>query len=370
MPIHAPQFVQKLWAYCPAWPGIRQAIQATAAAILAYELAAYFALPQGYWAVMTAILVVQSSVGGSLGLAIDRFLATLLGAAVGGALLAAAGAGYGIPVPLGLGVLILTYAATLRASMRLAPVTAAVVILAEPINGSAFASAVNRVCEIGIGAGVAVAISLLLFPSRARIVLAAHVGTVLPMLAEHLKGTIGAALGTPRDGDAFLAFNDSIRAKLIAGGTLVSEAQREAALQSSGYADPAAILRTLRRLWYTSVAAARAARAPLPPAVLPLLEPALVQLRDAAVRYIEQLAQAFAAQAKLPDRQPVDGALTAMDAAMDSVRQTGVARTLSTDEVARLFAFTFALRQLGVNLEDLEDRCAELRSNFKTLPAK
>ncbi len=93
MPIHTPQFVLKLWAYIPAWPGIRQAIQATAAAIIAYELAVFFALPQGYWAVMTAILVVQSSVGGSIGLAMDRFLATLLGAAVGGALLAASHAG-------------------------------------------------------------------------------------------------------------------------------------------------------------------------------------------------------------------------------------------------------------------------------------
>ncbi len=254
--------------------------------------------------------------------------------------------------------------------MRLAPVTAAVVILAEPINGSAFASAFNRVCEIGIGAGVALAISLLLFPARARIVLAAHAGAVLPMLAEHLKGTIAAALGTPRDGDTFLQFNDSIRNKFSAGMTLVSEAQREAAIHSSGYADPAAILRTLRRLWYTSVAAARAAREPLPPAVVPLMEPALTQLRDATVRYIGELGLAFAAQAKIPDRQPVEAALTALDAAMDSIRHTGVARTFSTDEVARLFAFTFALHQLGANLEDLEDRCAELRSNFKARPAK
>ena len=68
------------------------------AAVAAYLVATYFALPQDYWSVMTAILVVQASIGASLGLAFDRLLATLLGAVVAAALVAIFGHAPGVSV--------------------------------------------------------------------------------------------------------------------------------------------------------------------------------------------------------------------------------------------------------------------------------
>ena len=44
----------------------------TIAGLLAYVLAELFALPQGYWAVFSAIIVMQASVGGSVKATIDR----------------------------------------------------------------------------------------------------------------------------------------------------------------------------------------------------------------------------------------------------------------------------------------------------------
>ena len=103
----------------PGWPQARQALQTMVAAIAAYLVAEYFALPQGYWSVMTAILVVQASVGAALGLAIDRLLATILGGAIGGILVALFGEAR-LPL-LAIAVLLLSYVATLRSSLRLAP---------------------------------------------------------------------------------------------------------------------------------------------------------------------------------------------------------------------------------------------------------
>jgi len=51
------------------WPRLRQAVQTTVAACLAYAAAELVNAPQGFWAVMTAILVTQANVGASLGLA-------------------------------------------------------------------------------------------------------------------------------------------------------------------------------------------------------------------------------------------------------------------------------------------------------------
>jgi uncharacterized membrane protein YccC len=50
---------------------------------LAYALATALRLPQGYWAVLTAIIVTQNSVGGSLKAAVDRLVGSICGALVG-----------------------------------------------------------------------------------------------------------------------------------------------------------------------------------------------------------------------------------------------------------------------------------------------
>jgi hypothetical protein len=57
----------------------------TVAGLLAYVLAESFALPQGYWAVFSAIIIVQASVGGSIKATTDRLIGTIGGAVAGGA---------------------------------------------------------------------------------------------------------------------------------------------------------------------------------------------------------------------------------------------------------------------------------------------
>jgi uncharacterized membrane protein YccC len=67
-------------------PELRLAVRVTAAAILAFALAKLLGFAHGYWAVITAIIVMQTSVGGSLKAAIDRLLGTMAGALYGAAI--------------------------------------------------------------------------------------------------------------------------------------------------------------------------------------------------------------------------------------------------------------------------------------------
>ena len=64
---------------------LRHATRMTVAAILAFAAAWAFALPEGYWAVISAIVFMQSSLGGTLGAGLDRLVATVAGAMVGAA---------------------------------------------------------------------------------------------------------------------------------------------------------------------------------------------------------------------------------------------------------------------------------------------
>src|SRR5215217_8282367 len=67
---------------------LKLALRVTIAGTLAYSVTKILDLPQGYWAVITAVVVMQASVGGSLKAAVERFSGTLTGAIYGGVIAA------------------------------------------------------------------------------------------------------------------------------------------------------------------------------------------------------------------------------------------------------------------------------------------
>src|SRR5690242_10099951 len=107
------------------------AVRMTVATLAAFAIAAAFSLPQAFWAVLTALIVTQGSVGGSLKAALDRLVGSVCGAVWGAAValmlpdrstLALAGA-------LTVGVLPLAAGAAFNAGFRVAPITAIIVLL-------------------------------------------------------------------------------------------------------------------------------------------------------------------------------------------------------------------------------------------------
>ena len=61
------------------------ALRMTVSALATFGVAEALGLSQGFWAVITALIVTQSNVGGSLKAALDRFAGSLLGAVYGSA---------------------------------------------------------------------------------------------------------------------------------------------------------------------------------------------------------------------------------------------------------------------------------------------
>ena len=78
------QFPLRIYRRLRAWvvkrhTEIKLAARATAAAVASFALVHLLELPQGYWAVFTAILIMQTSLGGSLQAITDRMIGTLGG---------------------------------------------------------------------------------------------------------------------------------------------------------------------------------------------------------------------------------------------------------------------------------------------------
>jgi uncharacterized membrane protein YccC len=152
------------------WERKRLLIDATKTALAAafsWWIALQFGLHDGYWGAISAIIVLQSNFGATITASRDRILGTMIGSAFGFAFSL-----FGVlPWNFILAVLcaiILCGLLGLRNSSRLAGVTIAIVMLVQN-TGSHWLLALHRVGEVFLGIVVAVTVSTLVFPDRARL---------------------------------------------------------------------------------------------------------------------------------------------------------------------------------------------------------
>ena len=136
------------------------------AAALCWWIAMLVGLPDGYWGAISAIIVLQSNFGATISASRDRIFGTLIGTVLGFSftLVGALPWNYILAV---LAAVIVCGLLGLRGSSRLAGVTITIVMLVQ--TGSHWTLALDRVMEVFLGILVAVAISTLVFPDRARL---------------------------------------------------------------------------------------------------------------------------------------------------------------------------------------------------------
>lgn len=169
---------------------VRAALQMAVGAVVAFYLATALGLPHPYWSVISAIVVIQTSVGGGvLTVARDRALGTVVGAAVGGAVAFVRPEGIGWMISaLALSTAGLAFFATGRPWLKIAPVTAAIVIAGGAGPEGPASLALDRVMEILAGSAVGVVAILLLFPRHAR--------QAFNLQAREAAGEVAALLAT------------------------------------------------------------------------------------------------------------------------------------------------------------------------------
>ncbi|HXC29953.1 MAG TPA: FUSC family protein [Stellaceae bacterium] len=336
-------------------------LRMTVAGLLSFAIAHLFHLPQGYWAVLTAVIVTQSSLGGSLKAIFDRFVSTLVGAAWGAAVT------YAVPHPdvasaglaVGVALIPLTLLVAFRPSYRVAPVTAVIVLLGSPMVRGVVDTALDRVFEIGVGSAVALAVALTITPVRAHKALYTAAGDALVPMAEQivaLLGGVNAALDLP----AVIRLHDRIRAAVEAANTTASEAARERRSYMSDAPDPEPLVRTLRRISHDLVIIGRTLPTPLPEPVRDRLAEAASGLGAACAATMTGLRAALRAGAAPPPAGSIDAAFAGYAEAMSGLRKDGLTRALPDADIERVFGLYFGLEELRRNLDELTARVAEM----------
>src|SRR6266700_4681311 len=142
------------------WPKLRAAqlalaVRVTVSAVVAFSLATALHLLLPLWAVLTSLIVTQTSVGRSLKVTRDYMFGTIGGAIYGGAiavLIPHSGEG-GLLALLVLAVAPLAFIAALNPSLNAATVTAVIVLLVPAMShADPLGSALDRVMEVTVGA--------------------------------------------------------------------------------------------------------------------------------------------------------------------------------------------------------------------------
>jgi uncharacterized membrane protein YccC len=338
---------------------LRLAVRVTVAGALAYLLAETYHLPQAYWAVITAILVTQSSVGGSVAIGVDRIIGTIGGVLYVALVILVMPRDTMLHIALAIMVTLFPMAllAAVRAPFRVAPVTAIIILIAPTTGVSPFHSAIDRVLEIVFGTLVGVAVSLLVFPARAHALVAEGAAKTLNLFA----GLLTALLENKSGEAETAAIHASIRASVGRVETLAAEAKRERDSRLTAAADPDPIARTLRRLRGDIVMVGRAVTTPMPENILARLTPAMDAVVQAMADFLTSSAAALIARNGPPSQTRVEDAMKLYATAVADLRRDGVLRELSGDQVSRIFTLGFAFDQMRLNFRDLADRVSEFR---------
>jgi len=172
------------------------------AAALCWWLALRFGLHDGYWGSISAIIVLQSNMGATVSASRDRLIGTLIGGVFGFSfsLFGALPWNYVLAV---IAALIVCAMTGLPASSRLAAVTITIIMLVQK-PGSRWGLALDRVGEVVLGIVVALAVTTLVLPDRARLRLRDGLAQEFLVLGAFFEAILQGFRGVPAENLAVL----------------------------------------------------------------------------------------------------------------------------------------------------------------------
>jgi len=313
------------------------------AATLCWWLALRFGLHDGYWGAISAIIVLQSNFGATVTASRDRVLGTLIGAAFG--------FGFSLFGSLPWNYIAAIFAAMVvcgllgfRSSTRLAGVTITIVMLVGK-GVSHWTLALDRVGQVVLGIVVALAISTLVLPDRARLRLRDGLAEEFLALGAFFEAILQGFRGPAAENLAGL--REDALAMLRANNQLLEAARNEPS-GGPGWREGLEMLAQFgRSLFDALVALELAVKDSHEDAYAQRLEPALGKLvadTHAGFKYVAGCIHKWRFQAP-PSGLNLEQDIGELEARMDGVRHTGI--EFSQAEILRAYAVQLHLKQIA-----------------------
>lgn len=312
------------------------------AAALCWWLALRFGLHDGYWGAISAIIVLQSNFGATITASRDRVLGTLIGAAFG--------FGFSLFGSLPWNFVLAVFAAIVvcgllgfRSSSRLAGVTIAIVMLVQSTSHKALAF--DRVLQVMLGILVALAVSTLVFPDRARLALRDGLAQEFLLLGSFFESILQGFRGTPHPDLATL--RQDVLAALRANGQLLEASQNEPS-GGPGWREGLALLTQFgRSIFDTLVALELAVQDSADDHYAQHLEPALSELAadiHSGFLYVAGCIHHWRFHVPPPSLHLEDD-IAKLEQQMSAARPKGIA--FAQEEILRAYAVQLHLKQIA-----------------------
>ena len=312
------------------------------AAALCWWLALRFGLHDGYWGSISAIIVMQSNVGATVTASRDRLLGTFIGALFGFAfsLFGAPPWNYILAVIL---AIVVSGLLGMRDSARLACVTITIIMLV-PSSASRWGLALDRVLEVLFGIVMALAVTTLIFPDRARLWLRDGLAQEYLMLGAFFAAILTGFRGAPSQNLSSL--REDLQALLRGNNQLLDAARNEPG--GPGWREGLSLLTQFGSSLLDALLALEfAVKDSHEDRFAQQLEPVLTHLADDIHSGFNYIAGCIH---RWRFNKPAEGIhleqdIADLEARMDEVRHTGIG--FSQAEIMRAYAVQLHLKQIA-----------------------
>lgn len=347
---------------------LKQGIKTGLAGTITYAIYAGWHLPQGYWAVIAALVVTQANLGASWKAALYRTIGSTAGALAAALLVPILGSG---PVGVGIVLFLLAsffgYLTALHTAFTAAGFTAALILVFGGV-GEPWRMAWLRVLYTILGALVAFLVGALIWPVRARDTLRRRIASILEGSGTLYQAITASAL-EGIDNQQQVRLLDSQLHDLRRGITQqMDEARSEltfSRFNQSAFQRVVELGDQVRRR-LTAMAEDRTLymQAKLQPELLPSL-PGLAQTTGQAFASLAEAARNPGQEVPSVD---LDIALRNLDVDIAKLREQRVTSPFTLDRMLPFWALVFNLRETAQDLKELEAALPHLsdRENLAT----
>jgi len=348
----------------------KQAVKTAIAGVISLYVTGVFHLPEGYWAAISALIVMQSNVGATLTASRTRLAGTAVGAIVGGLFAALFGANI---LAFALAVMIAFFVCDslrLAESQRLATVTVAIIMLIGRTS-SAWIVALHRFSEVALGILIALLVSLTLWPNHARRSVRRGLAATLLKLAAFYRAVMRHYRG--EEAASIEALRTDVSDAIRKNADLLQYALQEAFGPLKERESLAMRVRQVERVFRAVELLEFAVRDGSPDAYLRNDEPyfrnfnaGLEQLEEGLAGTLQMLSESVASESaasgKLLHGWPnVNAAIASLEEQAAQARKAGATARYPLDEILRFYYLLLSSRNLAGEVELLCELVADPR---------
>ncbi len=340
---------------------VKQAAKTAIAGVISLLITDLFHLQEGYWAAITALIVMQSNVGATLTASRTRLAGTAVGAVVGGLFVALWGTsviGFALAVTI---AFVSCDLLRLADSQRLATVTVAIIMLISRTS-AAWVIAVHRFAEVALGILIALLVSLTLWPNHARRAVRRGLAAALSKIRTYYDALAQSYRGQPAD--SIDTLNAQVSEALGSNAALLQNALQEAFGPLKERESLALLASQVERIFHAVESLEFAVRDSASDTYSRRFDAGLDRLRDAISLALDLLSKSIA-EGELYGEWPGPlAAISALDEQAAHARKAAATHHYPLDEILRFYFLLLTSRNL---IDELEMAHAFIASR---LPAK